>query len=73
MVALGAALFTAASVYGFEGQNDPARMAAQLVTSVGFLGAGTILHLRGTVHGLTIAASLWYPPRSAQPWLLECI
>lgn len=59
MVALGAALFTAVSVYGFEGEGDPARMAAQIVTGVGFLGAGTILHLRGSVHGLTTAASLW--------------
>ena len=59
MVALGAALFTAVSVYGFQGQGDPARMAAQIVTGVGFLGAGTILHFRGTVHGLTTAASLW--------------
>ena len=37
MVALGAALFTAVSVYGFQGQGDPARMAAQIVTGVGFL------------------------------------
>lgn len=59
MVALGAALFTAVSVDGFEGGGDPARMAAQIVTGVGFLGAGTILHFRGTVHGLTTAASLW--------------
>ena len=59
MVALGSALFTAVSVFGFEGQGDPARMAAQIVTGVGFLGAGTILHLRGTVQGLTTAASLW--------------
>ena len=59
MVALGAALFTAVSVNGFEGGGDPARMAAQIVTGVGFLGAGTILHFRGTVHGLTTAASLW--------------
>ncbi|MBY0493365.1 MAG: MgtC/SapB family protein [Cyanobacteria bacterium] len=59
MVALGAALFTAVSVDGFDGRGDPARMAAQIVTGMGFLGAGTILHFRGTVHGLTTAASLW--------------
>jgi putative Mg2+ transporter-C (MgtC) family protein len=59
LVALGAALFTIVSVYGFESKGDPARVAAQIVTGVGFLGAGTILHLRGSVHGLTTAASLW--------------
>ena len=59
MVALGGALFTIVSVYGFDSQGDPARVAAQIVTGVGFLGAGTILHFRGTVRGLTTAASLW--------------
>src|SRR3989304_3601854 len=38
---------------------DPARIAAQVVTGIGFLGAGTILRLRTTVRGLTTAASLW--------------
>ena len=59
MVALGAALFTAVSVSGFGERGDPARVAAQIVTGVGFLGAGTILHLRASVQGLTTAASLW--------------
>jgi putative Mg2+ transporter-C (MgtC) family protein len=59
IVALGAALFTVVSMYGFEGKSDPARIVAQVVTGVGFLGAGTILHLRGSVHGLTTAATLW--------------
>jgi putative Mg2+ transporter-C (MgtC) family protein len=59
MVALGSALFTVVSIYGFEGKSDPARIAAQIVTGIGFLGAGTILHLRGSVHGLTTAATLW--------------
>lgn len=59
MVALGAALFTAVSMFGFGDRGDPSRMAAQIVTGVGFLGAGTILHLRGSVQGLTTAASLW--------------
>ena len=58
MVALGAALFTVVSVHGF-GAGDPARVAAQIVTGVGFLGAGAILHQRGSVRGLTTAASLW--------------
>jgi putative Mg2+ transporter-C (MgtC) family protein len=38
---------------------DPARIAAQIVTGVGFLGAGTIIHERGSVTGLTTAATLW--------------
>lgn len=59
MVALGAALFTAVSMYGFGDRGDPGRMAAQIVTGVGFLGAGAILHTRGAVSGLTTAASLW--------------
>jgi putative Mg2+ transporter-C (MgtC) family protein len=59
MVALGAALFTLVSVYGFAGNHDPGRVAAQVVTGIGFLGAGAILHLRRSVQGLTTAASLW--------------
>ena len=58
MVALGAALFTLVSVYGFA-NHDPARVAAQIVTGIGFVGAGAILHLRRSVQGLTTAASLW--------------
>lgn len=59
MVALGAALFTVVSIHGFGGGGDPARIAAQIVTGVGFLGAGAILHQRGSIRGLTTAASLW--------------
>lgn len=59
MVALGAALFTVVSLYGFGSVGDPGRVAAQVVTGIGFLGAGAILHLRRSVHGLTTAASLW--------------
>jgi putative Mg2+ transporter-C (MgtC) family protein len=46
---------------GPEGQRwgDPARLAAQALTGVGFIGAGTILHARGTVTGLTSAATIW--------------
>jgi hypothetical protein len=54
-----AALFTLVSVYGFTGVYDPARVAAQIVTGIGFLGAGAILHQRRSVQGLTTAASLW--------------
>ena len=62
LICMGAALLTdlsarvAASV---EGPADPGRIAAQIVTGVGFLGAGTILQSRGSVVGLTTAATLW--------------
>jgi putative Mg2+ transporter-C (MgtC) family protein len=38
---------------------DPARIAAQIVSGIGFLGAGTIIQARGSVHGLTTAATIW--------------
>jgi len=59
LVSLGAAAFTLASIHGFGLSADPARIAAQVVTGVGFLGAGTILRSGLTVHGLTTAASIW--------------
>lgn len=59
MVCLGAALFAIVSINGFSDVGDPARVAAQVVVGIGFIGAGAILHLRGSVHGLTTAASLW--------------
>ena len=42
-----------------QGRGDPARVAAQILPGVGFIGAGTILHLRGSVTGLTSAATIW--------------
>lgn len=67
LVSLGAALFTVAGAYGiadFYGGDDvvrfdPTRIAAQVVTGIGFLGAGAILRQGITVRGLTTAASLW--------------
>lgn len=60
LVALGAALFTIVSAYGFSGAAvDPTRIAAQIVSGIGFIGAGTILQHRGNIRGLTTAASLW--------------
>jgi putative Mg2+ transporter-C (MgtC) family protein len=60
LVALGAALFAIVSGYGFAGDNaDPTRIAAQIVSGIGFIGAGTILQYRGHIRGLTTAASLW--------------
>ena len=60
LVALGSALFTIISAYGFAGSSvDPTRIAAQIVSGIGFIGAGTILQHRGNIRGLTTAASLW--------------
>lgn len=66
LVSLGAALFTMAGAYGvssFVGAGgvsfDPTRIAAQVVTGIGFLGAGAILRYGVTVRGLTTAAALW--------------
>ena len=59
MVCLGAALFTIISIYGFAPGADTSRVAAMIVSGIGFLGAGAILHERGGVQGLTTAASLW--------------
>jgi putative Mg2+ transporter-C (MgtC) family protein len=58
LVGMGACLFTLLSRYAFAG-SDPARIAAQVVTGIGFLGAGTILQRDGNVHHLTTAASIW--------------
>lgn len=57
-VALGACIFSLVSSH-VEGATDPTRIAAQVVTGIGFLGAGVILRERGRVLGLTTAATLW--------------
>lgn len=64
LVALGAALFTYLSIFAFTpapgtGFNDPARVAAQIVVGIGFLGAGLIVFRESRVEGLTTAAGLW--------------
>jgi putative Mg2+ transporter-C (MgtC) family protein len=60
LVALGSAIFTVISAYAFTGPgSDPTRIAAQIVSGIGFLGGGAILHHGGNVRGLTTAASLW--------------
>ncbi len=58
LVGVGAAIFTVASIIGFEG-SDQSRVAAQIVTGVGFLGAGAIFREGAVVSGLTTAAGLW--------------
>ncbi|MBZ0284110.1 MAG: MgtC/SapB family protein [Anaerolineae bacterium] len=58
LVGLGSCLFTVLSLYAF-GDSDPARIAAQVVAGIGFLGAGTIIQRKGSAHHLTTAASIW--------------
>jgi putative Mg2+ transporter-C (MgtC) family protein len=68
LVSVGSALFTLASAYGFRDflvhggsvvRTDPTRIAAQIVTGIGFLGAGAIIRQGLSVRGLTTAATLW--------------
>jgi len=54
----GSALFTIISAFGFE-TADQSRVAAQIVTGVGFLGAGTVLRSGTSTSGLTAAATIW--------------
>ncbi len=62
LVAMAAASFALAGIYGFApgGSQDPTRIAAQVVTGVGFLGAGTIFRAQDRIVGLTTAATLWF-------------
>ena len=68
LVSLGSALFTIVSAYGFHEfltgggsivRADPTRIAAQIVTGIGFLGAGAIIRDGLSIRGLTTAATLW--------------
>ena len=68
LVSLGSALFTMVGAYGFHSfldsgasvvRADPTRIAAQIVTGIGFLGAGAIIRQGLSVRGLTTAATLW--------------
>lgn len=65
LVCLGSCLFTILSIYGFATAvslypiGDPSRVAAQVITGIGFIGGGTVLRHGVTVSGLTTAATLW--------------
>lgn len=62
LITTGSCLFVIVGTYIAEewsGDSDPGRVAAQVVAGIGFLGAGTIIHSRGSVHGLTSAATIW--------------
>lgn len=68
LVCIGSCVFTLLSIYAFPlaanpsnpaGFGDPARIAAQILTGIGFIGGGTVLRQGATVSGLTTAATLW--------------
>jgi len=59
MVCTGACLFTLLGAEVFSRNTDPTRIAAQVVTGIGFLGAGAILQGRAGIRGLTTAATIW--------------
>ena len=66
LVALGSCLFMILSIYGFDAfldhdnvSFDPSRIASQVVTGIGFIGAGTIILHKQAVRGLTTAAGVW--------------
>ena len=68
LVCVGACVFTILSLYGFQFslhnqgiivQDDPARIAAQVITGIGFIGAGTVMRHGSSVSGITTAATLW--------------
>jgi putative Mg2+ transporter-C (MgtC) family protein len=60
LIAAGSTIFTMSSVLIADSEfADPGRIAAQVVTGIGFLGAGAIIRHRGEVHGLTTGATIW--------------
>jgi len=59
LIALGTALFTVASIFGFGYGVDPSRVAAGVVAGIGFIGAGVIFRTADRVAGLTTAATIW--------------
>ena len=59
IVCIGSALYMVISKYAFDSSADAARVAAQIVAGIGFLGAGIIVYRQHEVHGLTTAAGVW--------------
>jgi putative Mg2+ transporter-C (MgtC) family protein len=67
LICVGSTVITMASVYlalAFSERQtavgDPGRIAGEMISGIGFLGAGVIIQARGSVHGLTTAATIWY-------------
>jgi putative Mg2+ transporter-C (MgtC) family protein len=59
LIALGSAMFTIVSIEVARAGGTPDRIAAQIVTGIGFLGAGSILRSGRSIHGMTTAATIW--------------
>jgi putative Mg2+ transporter-C (MgtC) family protein len=59
LVGVGAAMFTVTAIYGFGSLDYASRIVGSVITGIGFLGAGAILHTRVHISGLTTAAGLW--------------
>jgi putative Mg2+ transporter-C (MgtC) family protein len=60
LICMGSALFTVLSVWGFPDNQETARVAAQIVSGIGFIGAGVIWRQREeAIHGITTAAAIW--------------
>lgn len=79
LVSLGSALIMIVSQYGFQQiiqessvSLDPSRVAAQVVSGIGFIGAGTIIIQKQFVRGLTTAAGIWATAETAWQSVPEC-
>ena len=68
MVCLGAVLFAVVSLHCFGGVGDPGRVDAQVVTGIGFLGAGAIINQQGSVHSLTKLPGCGLPGHRVSSW-----
>lgn len=78
IVSFGAALMMVVSKYAFGSEADSARVAAQIVAGIGFLGAGIIVYKKNVVHGLTTAAGVWTTAGIGMAcggglWIVACI
>ena len=78
IVAFGSALMMIVSKHAFDSESDAARVAAQIVTGIGFLGAGIIVYKKNVVHGLTTAAGVWTAAGIGMAcggglWIIACI
>ena len=78
IVSFGSALMMVVSKHAFGSDADAARVAAQIVTGIGFLGAGVIVYRRNVVHGLTTASGVWTTAGIGMAcggglWIIACL